>query len=184
MALSTTVQRALLAIKQSPYSLENATMLLARASFASNDGLQNSMSDGFYEAASSRAPDSKAWPKSSDARVQRARSAQNSLTEHEVLGNSLSEGNYAAGSRRNRRTTAPALSSMSDPDTFWIGSSMSDGYYEMPASLRAGPRNFKRSQSHRSAGPQSLPLMQRVASKNVGFSDSGRLHNSYSASGY
>jgi hypothetical protein len=147
MSLSTTAHRALIALKQTSYSLENATMLMARASFSSHDGLQNSMSDGFYQAASSRAPDSKAWPKSDDARVVRAR-AQNSVSEHEVLGNSLSEGNYAAGgARKGRRAVAPALSSMSDPDTFWVGSSMSDGYYEMPASLRAGKtRNLKRSQ--------------------------------------
>ena len=144
MALSTTQRAALRALKQSTCSLENATMLLTRASFASHDGLQNSMSDGFYEAASSRASDSKAWPKSNDTRVVRARSAQNSLAEHEVLANSLSEGNYATGSRMRRMAT-PALSSITDPDTFWVGSSMSDGYYEMPASLRAGPRNFKRS---------------------------------------
>jgi hypothetical protein len=150
MALSTTAQRALFALKQSSPSLENATMMLARASFSSNNDLGNSMSDGFYEAASSRAPDSKAWPRASDARVVRAKSAQNSLTEHEVLGNSLSEGNYTAGTRtpRHRRAAAPvfALSSMSDPHSFWEGSSMSDAYYEMPASLRAGPRNIKRSQ--------------------------------------
>jgi hypothetical protein len=143
MSFSTTAQRALFALKHSSYSLEKATFLLGRAFFASHEGLGNSMSDGFYEAASSRATDSKAWPKSSDARVVKAR--ENSLAEHEVLGNSLSEGNYAAGSRK-RIAAAAALSSMSDPDTFWVGSSMSDGYYQMPASLRGNSRNIKRSQ--------------------------------------
>ena len=124
-------------------------------------------------------------PTSTDPDVVRARMQGRSDEQQpdEILGNSMSDGVYAPSVLR-RRVSFP-LSSISEPETYWSGSSLSDGFYEMPGhSLRAAPRAIKK--SHMSAGPQSLPLMQRVVTmkRQVAMADDGPLHNSYSHSGY
>ena len=137
MALSNTGRCALIALETHARALENASWMLRRG-FANKLG--NSISDGDY---SSSSGDSTGRPSSKDASVVRARTAQSSMTDPEMLNNSLSEGNYSTS--QSRRRGVVGLSSISDPETFWAGSSMSDGHYEMPAALRASSRNLKRS---------------------------------------
>lgn len=143
MVLSNTSQRALFALQTHVGTMQNATRILSRG-FATKLG--NSMSDGNYESnvgQSSPGPDR---PTSKDASVTRARAAQSSMTDPQMLANSLSDGVYPTNQHSRRRfDLSLGLSSISDPETFWAGSSMSDGYYEMPTALRAGPRSSKRS---------------------------------------
>lgn len=170
-------------------SLRSADIAVGAALFLRgfSNRLGDSMSDAFYDVASSKglAPaGSTDRPTSSDQDVRVARARQSSMSEPgSLLHDSLSEGNYDPP--RRLRSSPKALSSVADPDTFWNGSSLSDGFYEMPASLRAAPRS-KRSQSHRSAGPRSLPLMQRVVvqGSSARSAEGEPLHDSYSHTGY
>lgn len=186
MSPITTLLRRASAVKllSKPFVLlERPQGLIGVAAFSSREVLGDSLSDAYYDITSPSkggAPTSLGnsdRPRSNDVRLSRARSAEGRLHD------SLSEGNYESH-RRSSRPSTVALSSIADPDTFWTGSSLSDGYYEMPASLRGAPRSVKRKQSHHSAGPRSLPLMQRVVAQRHVRGDQERLHDSYSHSGY
>jgi hypothetical protein len=75
-------------------------------------------------------------PLSRDPRVRLARAQQPPLFAPEppgALHNSLSHGDYSSAARPRR---APPRSSVADPDHY-LGDSMSEGFYEMPATLRA-----------------------------------------------
>lgn len=111
---------------------------------------------GFYDLPSSATkPPTIDRPKdANDARLRLARTQPPPLSELEVAGvlhNSLSEGDYQA---RPHRAAIPR-SSVVDPD-YYLGNSLSEGFYEMPATLRAAslrPRRRQVSAPHPSARP-------------------------------
>lgn len=188
MSPATTLLRRASAVKllSSPFTLLEKPQgcMLGKAAFSSREVLGDSLSDAYYDITSPSKGDAPTSSlgnsersRSNDVRLARARTAEGRLQD------SLSEGHYESH-RSLRRPSTVALSSIADPDTFWTGSSLSDGYYEMPASLRGGARSVKRKQSHHSAGPRSLPLMQRVVAQRHVRDDHERLHDSFSHSGY
>lgn len=144
--LSATRHRALAALRPLLSSSEGATAAIGRAGFAS--------------AADAR-------PTSRDAGVTRARAAaQTSISDPEMLGNSMSDGFYASGAtwRAGSGRRAPpsaALSSVSDPETFWTGSSMSDAMYEMPSALRARQRPMRPSHVSSQRAQRDAPALLR-----------------------
>ena len=119
-----------------------AVKTLTTSCFHQKEWLANSLADSSYSSPPAHhQPDSTDRPTSKDAGVRRVRDAISSAItapKTDVLINSLSDGNYTSQPQRRR-----VLSSVSDPDTSWVGSSLSDGYYEVPAALRAGSRSLK-----------------------------------------
>lgn len=101
---------------------------------------------GFYDVPSSTAskPASVDRPLSRDPRVRLARAQQHAIAEpqaQEVLLNSMSDGFYEVPKERR----VPLIrSSLSDPADYFLGSSLSEGNYEMPASLRGSSNAFRR----------------------------------------
>lgn len=141
--------------------------------------LQDSLSDAFYDVSTGKGEppaSSTDRPLSRDARVRRARSehaAHLSDRGAGVLHDSMSEGLYPYRRR----------SSVADPEYF-LNSSLSEGDYQMPSTLRAASRSMRPRQVFRSAGPASLPMMQRVVQNFRPTSQPNPLHNSYSHGDY
>lgn len=115
--------------------------LMRVCGFASKKEILNdSLSDAFYDVPTSVSDPSTAAssidrPLSQDARVRRARSEQAaSLMDRGagILHDSMSDGLYAYRRR----------SSVADPEYF-LHNSLSEGYYEMPSSLRGSSRSIK-----------------------------------------
>jgi hypothetical protein len=151
--------------------------------------LGNSLSDGVYGAppalggAEHRGAGADGGrPLAADPRVKAARAAQGRRGRdrddmNAPLHDSMSDGDHAYAARRARALR----SSLSDPADAWLGSSLADGSYELPAALRGAPAGAARARQGLRVPARPAMFMQRVPARRGGPDP---LHNSLSAGDY